>query len=737
MSKCPPKTPCDPSKICNPPTGKCVLKTGAIGKLLVPPSSASPASPADSKMNETKQCPPCHALKLCNPQTGKCVLRTGVVGKKVLALFSQTPKPAAPQTPKPAAPKPAAPINYDVKVIEYLRSFKYETPWVKTVIGPYKFDRGPNVDYFEREFPEGKLYGSLDYQKSESGKAICTKIQIYYNGTKNGTFPVKSQRAAIIKFGRLIMRVVPKKVNIQPWGIIDVPIILATRRGSGATSVIPDALEAIAEILDVPSKDLVDNALAALETALYVDSPSGLAFQALLKNTITKKTFSNTGRNEGGYSRFRILENIASMVYRRPIPYYKERYYSLPETDTEMLAADLNQKPAEKKLLPRAEWQALFRQRIEQLAGWFPPRQPRIKVIKNLTLDRRQLGQLVKQWTGGVYSSIRNERSSSQKMKMKPEDYKVDALLVGSSNSVHFSKVVDEALARYMRNKALRAPQTPPGQERPRYLYRGMEMEEKPGERFMETGYLNPKGYIATSYDIVIASSFGLDPLLEFDLDLVPAGTPWIWFKGHSKAKGKPQHRDTVVSLSPEEKEVLLPPSRIVLVPKNADVSAAVKASKKVALGSTAGWTIDDNAVLKRVGSFVGSLADDASAIATLMDEYSYDQKVRYDWSRAPTLWLTLALAGATLRFQSPPGEFKESKTKITDRFGKTLKNEHPPLVAMVVPDRRAASLANPSSPIVKGLHPALNSDTNNALETYQQLSTLFETRQTPQKRKK
>ena len=705
-------------------------------------------------MNETKQCPPCHVLKLCNPQTGKCVLRTGAVGKKVLALFSQTPKPAVPKptvpkptvpkptvpkpaVPKPTVPKPAAPINYDetdVKVIEYLRSFKFHgTPWVKTVIGPYKFNRGPNVDHFEREFPEGKLYGYLDYQKSESDKAICTKIQIYYNG--NDT----SQRAAIIKFGRLIMRAVPKKINIQqiallgaqrrlPWGIIDLPIILAT-------SVIPDALEAIAEILNVPSKDLVDNALAALETALYVDSPSGLAFQALLKNTITKKTFSNTGSNKGGYRRFRILENIASMVYRRPIPYYKEMYYSLLETDTQMSAADLNQKPAEKKLLPRAEWQALFRQRIEQLAGWFPPRQPRIKAIKNLTLDRRQLGQLVKQWTGGVYSSIRNDRSSS--LYLKPEDYKVDALLVGSSstNSVHFSKVVDEALARYMRNKALRAPQTPPGQERPRYLYRGMEMEEKPRERFMKMGYLNPKGYVATSYDIGIAASFGRDPLLEFDLDLVPAGTPWIWFKGHSKAKGKPQHRDTVVSLQAEEREVLLPPSRIVLVPKNADVSAAVKAAKKVVLGPTAGWTIDDNAVLKRVGSFVGSLADDASAIATLMDEYSYDPKVRYDWSRAPTLWLTLALAGATLRFQSPPGEFAWKESTTTNDGG-----DHP-LVAMVVPDRRAASLVNPSSPIVKKLHPALNSNTDNALETYQQLSTLFETPrqtpQTPQKRKK
>ena len=33
-SKCPPKTPCDKDKICNPPTGRCVLKTGAIGKSL-------------------------------------------------------------------------------------------------------------------------------------------------------------------------------------------------------------------------------------------------------------------------------------------------------------------------------------------------------------------------------------------------------------------------------------------------------------------------------------------------------------------------------------------------------------------------------------------------------------------------------------------------------------------------------------------------------------------------------
>ena len=150
--KCP---PCDATKICNPPTGRCVIKTGKAGKALViegmyrsivgkPTAPLSPteieyigyigstfqpsvyyeimkedvnrpvneypagwgsilrrASKNTAKKNTTKntsntsRCPPCEATKICNPPTGRCVLKTGPVGKKLLGNAPASKKPAA------------------------------------------------------------------------------------------------------------------------------------------------------------------------------------------------------------------------------------------------------------------------------------------------------------------------------------------------------------------------------------------------------------------------------------------------------------------------------------------------------------------------------------------------------------------------------------------------------------------------------------------------------------------
>ena len=64
---------CTSEKICNPKTGKCVLKTGAIGRPLV--------SKRKSKSPCKQECPP---EKICNPESGKCVLRRGAIGRSII-----------------------------------------------------------------------------------------------------------------------------------------------------------------------------------------------------------------------------------------------------------------------------------------------------------------------------------------------------------------------------------------------------------------------------------------------------------------------------------------------------------------------------------------------------------------------------------------------------------------------------------------------------------------------------
>jgi hypothetical protein len=99
MSKqCP---PCDATKICNPPTGRCVLKTGPTGKALL----AKPEK--KEKVASNVRCPPCDPTKMCNPASGRCVLKTGPVGMKLLGTSAapKTEKKTAPKTEKKTAPK--------------------------------------------------------------------------------------------------------------------------------------------------------------------------------------------------------------------------------------------------------------------------------------------------------------------------------------------------------------------------------------------------------------------------------------------------------------------------------------------------------------------------------------------------------------------------------------------------------------------------------------------------------
>lgn len=78
---------CPPDKILNPVSGRCVLRTGAIGKKLIAKEKADGKRPVTNNRLPTPPvvAAPCPPEKILNPATKKCVLRTGAIGKKLVA----------------------------------------------------------------------------------------------------------------------------------------------------------------------------------------------------------------------------------------------------------------------------------------------------------------------------------------------------------------------------------------------------------------------------------------------------------------------------------------------------------------------------------------------------------------------------------------------------------------------------------------------------------------------------
>jgi serine/threonine protein kinase len=76
---------CPPEKIINPVTGRCVLRTGKIGRQLekelapVPAPSVVPVAAPSALVQVKPDCPP---GKVRNPKTRRCVNRTGAIAKK-------------------------------------------------------------------------------------------------------------------------------------------------------------------------------------------------------------------------------------------------------------------------------------------------------------------------------------------------------------------------------------------------------------------------------------------------------------------------------------------------------------------------------------------------------------------------------------------------------------------------------------------------------------------------------
>ena len=85
---------CKSNQIRNPITGRCVLKSGPIGKQILAnerKKSVSRKKMSSIKKSISRKKSPCKqvctAKQICNPETGRCVNKDGAIGKKLIAKY--------------------------------------------------------------------------------------------------------------------------------------------------------------------------------------------------------------------------------------------------------------------------------------------------------------------------------------------------------------------------------------------------------------------------------------------------------------------------------------------------------------------------------------------------------------------------------------------------------------------------------------------------------------------------
>ena len=66
--------PCPRDKVRNPETGRCVKKTGAIGRRI---------NQGNAVLRPASKDRPCTSTQIRNPQTGRCVKKTGAIGRRI------------------------------------------------------------------------------------------------------------------------------------------------------------------------------------------------------------------------------------------------------------------------------------------------------------------------------------------------------------------------------------------------------------------------------------------------------------------------------------------------------------------------------------------------------------------------------------------------------------------------------------------------------------------------------
>lgn len=174
-------------------------------------------------------------------------------------------------------------------------------------------------------------------------------------------------------------------------------------------------------------------------------------------------------------------------------------------------------------------------------------------------------------------------------------------------NTLNQARKVNRAISQYMRNSGLKTPITP-DRTRLRYLYRGIH--STPAAKLLQTGRLKDAGFMAFSRSKTVPNAFlmGDDKvIIRIDVGSLPHGIPWLWFSDEVYDYSNEESPTTSTrdrfprnvhrSYTSSEREVLLPPGRLVLGKKVSDGMYDA-----VYVPDTMAKSIDKKPIIRRVG---------------------------------------------------------------------------------------------------------------------------------------
>ena len=316
----------------------------------------------------------------------------------------------------------------------------------------------------------------------------------------------------------------------------------------------------------------IDRRIRELMRVLYVDTPVGLKFQWLLKSK--GRILKGPRNSKNAY--IQVIKATGRYIYKKSIDGTNahpglitgnklktmEVLVGLPEPGVKLM----------KTLLPKNVWIRMLLARIHEI----DPSAKYVKTGVEKAMPLMNVTRGVTDWTTPRgYKVIGNAR--------KDPESRVEV----NSNAA----MQNEALTVFMRDHSMRAPSIPPGfaigiplpgngavfgttnlghADRPRALFRGVHGPVvKP---FKNSGKIDWKSFVATSTrpEVVSKGPFSRDKgiMMQIDIETIPAGTPWIWYKPTGTAKLSRAH-GTVSSTISTEDEVLLPPGKLVFIPSS------------------------------------------------------------------------------------------------------------------------------------------------------------------------
>ena len=216
------------------PTFKKLVSEGKLtsaGKLpskKVPPSKKAPSS--KKKTLSSKKVPPskkkipckkkCNSKQICNEETGRCVLKTGAVGKAILARKQTSPKKSSPKKKKTSRVKRISPIKTKTptgtpttsprkKPLKRYRTIEYDGP-VSRDLGIYDNIKDASNIGLQKSFPHYKWFIIDEYTGAlldGHGRVLDTEKwkelgkSTYYDRLFGGNTKIINVSYMLYKFG--------------------------------------------------------------------------------------------------------------------------------------------------------------------------------------------------------------------------------------------------------------------------------------------------------------------------------------------------------------------------------------------------------------------------------------------------------------------------------------------------------------------------------------------------------